>query len=411
MTTAPYTQKQVVGAPSLLLRLGVGMLGVGLLVLLSGAGFAEVDVAVDASGRVVSLAGPIPVRPPAEPDVGLRVVKVLVADGQTVNEGADLFVLDTTQLEVREQEKKGQIENLVENQGALVAALEQLPTKHKRETDVAVTETNTAKRDLAEEKKKWDLLADSFEKGVAKARRDVEDYRRLVQQMALPRVRLEEAERDLGRLENLLKLAKKDVNVEPIKTREIGLEMLKRKQQTDREDLNLKMETMRYKLERARDDLTELRRLKGLGVVKAPVTGIVSQCNIKVGMVLNRTHPALYLLEFSQTFEMLVTRQERDQLAVDMPAVVRLDEAPRRRLEGRIARIIEDPVGDGPRPLYAVQVQLQNDPTTQQPMSLRSGLAGTGEVVLTRQRLLPVLCGGTRNRLHFSGTGEEVAKK
>jgi multidrug resistance efflux pump len=389
-----------------------------LLVALLGAALCwsaltRADLVVRAPGRVRPVVTPVRVFPAARGEAlsastGGRVAAVYFHEGDRVRRGAVLIRLET-----------GRLDHEI--------------TRKRRILDAGAEEL-TRLAHLGE------LAARQFEAARAKAGAELARAREAVRraealraaEIRLARVALDAAEREEGvsrKLGERLAITAEELARARAKTREAGeqldkasilvdesavavarraLELAGRDDAVKREELASKREAKRAEVEAARIELASLELERELATLRAPIDGVVTTGDIKVGDVLE---PGKAVAELARqagfVFEAAVPSEEIGHVRVGMPARIKLDAFDYQRygtVAGTVCFVSADSgVHDKPphskdrlapqAVLYTVRIALRGDVVGRGAYRgrVKLGMAGQAEAVTGRESLLSLL--------------------
>ena len=182
-----------------------------------------------------------------------------------------------------------------------------------------------------------------------------------------------------------------------------ALELAERDYAVKREELELKRRAKRGEVEAARLELANLELEREQAVIRAPIDGVVTAGDVKVGDVLEPGKPVVEIArQAGFLFEAAVPSEEIGHLRVGMPARIKLDAYDYQRygtLDGTVCFISPDSgVAEGQTGgLYTVRIATSRDEIGRGAYRgrVKLGMAGQAEIVTGRDRLLTLLVGTT----------------
>jgi hemolysin D len=388
--------------------LSVALLSVGLL----WAATTRVNLVVRAPGRVRPLSPPLPVRMGARAEVlsaslGGRVVEVDFSPGQTVRRNDVLVRLDTERLDVEMSRKRHALADLekeaeqLEHQAADLA--EELAEASKR----AEAELFQAEESVKQKKIRQDSDVRALQLQEARSEEEMKQTARLHAVGAVSKVEAEGARlRHLELKEKLLQ-AKLPIDNQPVEIARRALRVLRDQYAGKQTELRLKLSG---KLKEHADTLKDMESLsleRAQAEIRAPVSGIVTQGEVKVGAILQ---PQQVIVEIAEQngflFELEVSNEDLGHLRVGMPARIKLDPYDFQKygvLEGNVSFISPDSsLGDkSGRATYRVLVQPEADEVRRGELRgpVKLGMTGQAELIVDEENLLSVLLKRVRQRI------------
>jgi HlyD family secretion protein len=176
-----------------------------------------------------------------------------------------------------------------------------------------------------------------------------------------------------------------------------ALLVLARESAVKREELAARQALKRGEVEAARLELANLELERREAVLLAPVDGVVTAGEVRVGDVLEPGKPVLEIAEQEGfVFEVLVPTEEAADLRLGMPARVKLDAYDCQRygtLPGRVCYIAPDSTVDQGVTAYQVKVALEQAELRRGDLRgpVKLGMAGRAEILTERRSLLSLL--------------------
>lgn len=307
----------------------------GLLVLLIASALTwadrtRADLVVRVPGRI---------RPVAEPQrvfsaaggaaygaAGGRVVEVHAREGDVVRRGDVLVRLDTKALDAELAGRRAAIRAIE----AELAELERLEALLGRqlEADLARAEAELeqarAEADRARQHRAAEIRL--AELALEVAEQEQERARQLLSRRAAAPADLASAVAAAREARERLTLARLPSDEWRLPILERALELLGRDYDVGREELGLRREARRAELASARSGLARLERDRRDSVIVAPIDGVVTRGDIRVGDVLEPGGAVAAIAPRSGfRFEAAVPAGEVGRLCVGMPARIKLD--------------------------------------------------------------------------------------
>jgi HlyD family type I secretion membrane fusion protein len=389
---------------------------VALLVGLVAAGLAwsavtKADLVVRAPGRVRPLSTPTKVFTAARgqvPSAGTgRVARVCVREGDEVRQGDLLIRLETEQLDNDIAKERRGIRAAEEE----LAELEQLTAQTARQLEAARAKGAAELAEVLEEvrKAKEQQASDvrQAERVRADALREETQLRRLVQQRAAAPNTLFEATTRLREAEEKLHKARLPVNEKRVQVVREALGLVERDYAVKQTELQLKRTGKQGEVEAARLKLANMELERKQVDIRAPIAGVVTRGDVKVGDILEPGRPAMEVAARAGfVFEAAVPGEDVGHLRVGIPARVKLDPYDYQRygtLGGVVCFIAPDSsVADGPQTVtYTVRIALDGDEVGRGEAhgQVKLGMNGQVEIVSAQESLLSLLLKRIRQRI------------
>jgi hemolysin D len=311
---------------------GLVWLLIGLLGTAVGwAGFTRMDLVVRASGRVRPLDTATKIFNPVRGDVlsgssGGRVAEVHFHEGDEVKKGDVLLRFNTERLDNEIvklkrtiQVDEGELSGLERERDLLARQFSATRAKGEEELAQATEELRQAKVKQASEQR-------SAQTELLVARDELARQQRLMSSGALARseyvksqAREQEAKEQLARAEVALNESKP-------KLAQLALVLAEKEQALKQQELEGRQRLKQAAVEKARSELTNLELELSQAILIAPVDGVVTDGDVKVGDVIG---PGQRVLEIAEQkgfrFEVLVLSEEVGHLQVGMPVRIKLD--------------------------------------------------------------------------------------
>ena len=182
-----------------------------------------------------------------------------------------------------------------------------------------------------------------------------------------------------------------------------ALEQAERDYAVRRDELELRRKTKRGEVEAARLELANLELEREQAVIRSPIDGVVTAGDVKVGDLLEPGKPVVEIArQAGFLFEAAVPSEEIGHLRVGMPARIKLDAYDYQRygtLDGTVSFVSPDSgVAEGQTTaVYTVRIATSRDEIGRGAYRgrVKLGMAGRGEIVTGRDRLLTLLVGRT----------------
>ena len=383
-----------------------------LLVGLLGAAFAwaaltKADLVVRAAGRVRPVSAPKKVFNAGRSDVlsasaGGRVVEVNFREGNEVREGDVLVRLDAGRLD-NEIARRQKAVQTGEEELARIAHLEELEasqltaTRAKLEAELAQAQDEVRR---AKEARAIDMRLAEVAVGTAQ-----DDLDRL-RQIAGSGTRGAASASDLVKAAAQLRQAKENLDkaslpVEPgrVEVARRALALAERDAAVRQEELVLKRSAKQGEVDAARLELAALEAERGQSVLRAPVAGVVTAGDVKVGDLLEPGKPVLEIAEqHGFRFELVVPTEEVGHLQVGMTVRIKLDAYDYQRygtLAGTVCFVSPDSGGPGEARAgaYVVRIEVDGDAVGRGDLRgpVKLGMAGQAEIVTGQENLLLLL--------------------
>jgi hemolysin D len=178
-----------------------------------------------------------------------------------------------------------------------------------------------------------------------------------------------------------------------------ALELAARDYAVRRQELHTKQGLKRADIEALRLELANLRLEREQAVIRAPMDGIVTIGDLKVGDVLERGKPVIEIAEQRGFhFEAMMPSEEAGHLQVGLPARIKLDAYDYQRygtVAGTVVFISPDsgmPAGQGTA-TYLVKIELARDEVGRGEFRghVKLGMTGQADIVTGQGRLLALL--------------------
>jgi HlyD family secretion protein len=180
---------------------------------------------------------------------------------------------------------------------------------------------------------------------------------------------------------------------------ENALKIVEKQYAVKREELAIKQQVKQGELDAARLELTNLELEWRQAELRAPLDGVITSGDVKVGDLLSSGQPVMEIAEQKGfRFEVSVPSEEVGHLQVGMPARIKLDAFDYQKygtLDGTIRFISPDSgVAEGQRaPSYLVRIELAGEEVGRGEFHgrVKLGMAGQAEIVTGQEGLLSLL--------------------
>jgi len=364
----------------------------------------QADLVVRAAGRVRPVTSPMRLIPGGSGEVfgtgvGGRVIAVNFREGDKVHQGDVLIRLDTERLD-HESAKRRRALQAGEEELAQLHHLETLlvqqfvSTRAKGEAELAQVrdEIQQAKNQQAADVRLAELELKNAEYEEAQARKLAE--RGLVAldilRKATARVREAKAKLDKVRL---------PVDQGRIEVLRRALDLAERDYAMRRQELQTRQGIKQGEVEAIQIELANLELERQQAIIRAPIDGIVTTGDVKVGDLLERGKSVVEIAsQQGFRFEAAVPSEEVGYLRMGMPARIKLDAYDYQRygtVAGTVVFIAPDsgvPAGQH-TVTYLVKIQLAEEELGRGESHgrVKLGMAGQAEIVTGQERLLTLL--------------------
>ena len=363
----------------------------------------QADLVVRAPGRVRPVTSPLKVINDRGGEVLSAsfggVVEVNFREGQPVRQGDVLIRLDTERLdnEIAKRKRTTQAgEEELERLEHLrdLSARQYVTIRAKAEAELAQAEEEVGQ---AKNRQATDVRLAELE--LEDASHEEAQLRKLVEHQFVARNDLRKATVRVRESEEKLKKAQLPVDKRKIEVLRQGLALaekdysVKRKEQETQRGLKL------AEVEAARIELANLELERKRGLIRAPIDGVVTTGDVKVGDILEKGKPAVEIAEQKGfRFEAAVPSEEVGHLRVGMPARLKLD-AYNYQQYGTVAGTVifvspDSGVSEGQKAaVYIVRIDLAAEELGRGNLRgrVKLGMAGQAEIVTGQETLLNLL--------------------
>jgi multidrug resistance efflux pump len=369
------------------------------------------DLVVRAPGRVRPRTAPTSVFTAGQGGGSIgwsgRVVAVYFRQGDEVHKGDLLIQLDTQRLE-NEIAKRTRTVATGEEELAKVIALEQLSAGHLEtakakaaaELTQAQQEVRQAKERQATDVRLAQIELESAREAEGRLRRLCERRAAAEEELAKARARLREAQAKWER-------ARLPVDESKVEVLGRAQALVDKEHALKREELALRREAKRGEIATARLELANLQLERKQAELRAPIDGVVTVGDFKVGDLLE---PGKAVMEIAEQkgfhFEMAVPSEEVGHVRVGMPVQIKLDAYDYQRYgtaTGEVVFIAPDSrVPEGQQAAaYVVKVVVMADEVGRDELQgrIKLGMTGQAEIVTGQESLLTLLVKKIRQRI------------
>lgn len=382
------------------LLLLAALLGTGVL----WSALTQANLVVRAPGRVRPVTSPMKVVNGGSGEVfsasvGGRVVEVHVREGQEVRQGEVLLRLDTARLD-NELTKQRRTIQVGEGELAQLAHMDELVgrqyavAKAKAEVELAQgrEEVNQAKQRQAAEVRLGELELRNAEYEEAQKQRLVERGLTARDELRKATTRGHEAREKVTR-------ARLPVDERKVEVLRQGLALLEKDYAMKRQELAMKQGLKQGEVATARLALANLELEHQQAVMRAPLDGIVTTGEVKVGDLLERGKPVMEIAaQQGFCFEAAVPNTEVGHLRLGMPTRIKLDAYDYQQygtVAGTVVFISPDSgVLEGHyTATYLVRIALAGEEVGRGDLHgrVKLGMAGQTEIVTGQESLLVLL--------------------
>jgi len=364
----------------------------------------QADLIVRAAGRVRPVTSPMRVVNGGSGEVfsasiGGRVIAVHFREGEAVRQGDELIRLDTERLD----------NEIAKRRRALQAGEEELAQLHHLETLLVQQFASTKAKGEAELVQVWGEVQHAKNQQAADGRLAALELKNAAYEEAQSR---KLAERGFGPLDNLRKAtarvhkAKEKLDKARLPVEQGRIEVLRRalalaerEYAVRRQELQTKQGMKQGDVEAIRIELANLELERKQAIIHAPIDGIVTTGDVKVGDLLERGKSVLEIaVQQGFRFEVAVPSEEMSHLRVGMSARIKLDAYDYQRygtVAGTVVFISPDSgVPEGQHTVtYLVKIQLEEEELGRGEFRgrVKLGMAGQAEIVTGQERLLALL--------------------
>jgi multidrug efflux pump subunit AcrA (membrane-fusion protein) len=377
-----------------------GLLGTGL----AWAALTPADRVVRATGRVRPLATPKKVFSAVRAEVlsastGGRVIEVHFREGDQVKEGALLLRLDVEHLD-KEIAKQRQTIQAVAEELANLRQLEALTARQFAAARArAAAELDQAQEEVAKAKEVRTVEIRLARVELARARDEESRVRKLVPRRAAAKAELVTVVARLREAEAKLARARLPVPTERVQVAQRAREQVEQDHAVKQRELVLKRQVKDGELAAARIVLASREQERRQAEIRAPIAGVVTKGDIKVGDVLEPGKAAVEIApQTGFLFEAAVASEDVGHLRVGMTARIKLDAYDYQRygtVRGTVCFVSPDSgVSEGQvQATYTVRITLASDEVGRGEYRgrVKLGMSGQVDIVTGGESLLVLL--------------------
>ena len=291
----------------------------------------QAHLVVRGPGRIRPVTTPVKVFNAARGEVfsassGGRVIAVGFREGDRVLRGAVLIRLETARLDNEIAKQRRTIRAGEEELVKLCRLEEALARQFEVTRAKAAAELAQAREDVRRAERERNSEIRLAELTLRAAEDEEAPLRRLMQRLAVAPSELRTAAAKTREAREKLVRARLPVDEGRVQVALRVRELVERDYVVRREEAELKRETKRAEVEAARTELANLELEHEQAVIRAPIEGVVTMGDVKVGDLLK---PGESVAEIAQQqgfrFEVSVPSEDVGHLRVGMPARIKLD--------------------------------------------------------------------------------------
>jgi multidrug resistance efflux pump len=375
-----------------------------LATALAWSAATRADLVVRGRGRIRPMITPVKVFNAARGEVlsgsvGVRIVEVGAREGDRVRQGDVLVRLETGRLDNEITKQRRAIQSGEEELIRIDHLVELLSRRYETARSKAVAELAQVREEVrrAKEQKKSEIRL--AELALESAVREEAPLARQLKKGYIAPIVLTRAKERINEEREKLAMAQIPVDEVRVDVALRTLELTGREYALKREEEEQKRAIRHAEVEAARLELANLELERKQSVIRAPIAGVVTSGDVKVGDVLEPGKPVVEIA--AQTgfrFEAAVPSGEMGHLRTGMPARIKLDAYNYQQfgtLAGKVHFISPDSdVAEGRQAaFYTVRVDLGSDEVGRGSYRgrLKLGLTGQAEIVTGRDNLLSLL--------------------
>lgn len=380
-----------------------------LLVTLLGtavlwAALTQADLVVRASGRVRPVTAPFKVVHAGSGEIlsasaGGRVIVVNFREGDVVRQGDTLVQLETervdneiTRQKLKLQALEAELERLDDQERLMSQQFAE--TKAKAEAELSYA-GEQARRGRDRQTVDASLARIELERAVDEETR----MRALVGNGLAPEIELARATTRRHQNEERLKQIQLPIDAGQLDALRHAVARTEKDHALQREELALKRRTRQSEIEAIGVELSNLELERRQAIIRAPVDGVVTSGEVKVGEILGMGKPVAEIAaQKGFRLEVAVPSEEVSRLRLNMPARIKLDAYDYLKygaLDGTVSFIAPDSgVADGRRgAVYLVRIELASEEVGRGELRgrVRLGMTGQTEIITGRESLLSLL--------------------
>jgi multidrug resistance efflux pump len=322
-----------------------------------------------------------------------------VSEGQEVRRGDILLRLDTERLD-NESAKRQRAIQAGEEELAELGRLEQLladqfgSTRAKAEAELA-----QAREEVRQAKDRQAADVRLAELELQNAQHEEAQTRRLVERQLVARDDLRKATARVRDMQERFAKARLPIDTGRVAVLHRALTLVERDHAVRRQELYTQQGVKRAEVEGLRIELANLALERAQAIMRAPMDGIVTIGDVKVGDILERGKPVMEIAaQQGFRFEVAVPSEDVGHLRLGMPARIKLDAYDYQRygtVVGTVTFISPDsgvPTGQGPA-TYLVRIDLDGGELGRREFRgrVKLGMAGQADIVTGQECLLALL--------------------
>jgi multidrug resistance efflux pump len=382
------------------LALLIALLGTAL----TWSALTRANLVVRGPGRIRPVTTPVKVFNAARGEalsasVGGRVAEINVREGDQVRRGDVLIRLETGRLD-NEVARRARMIRAGEQELARLDQLEAVQT-HQFEAARAKAEAELARArksvHRAIEQQAVEIRLAQL--ALTAAGREQATVRRLMERAAAAPAELTRAQEKACEAREHLAKARIPVDEDGVAVAQRTLELVERGYAVQRDELELRRGTKRGEVEAARLELANLQLEREQAVIRAPIEGIVTAGDLKVGDVLEPGKPVLEIArQAGFLFEALLPSEEIGHVQMGMPARIKPDASDYQRygtLDGSVFFVSPDSGVPNGRvgAVYTVRIAVRRPELGHVAYRgwIKLGMTGQAEIVIGRESLLSLL--------------------
>jgi multidrug resistance efflux pump len=373
---------------------------VGLIVTAGvWAAYTRVNLVVTAAGRVRPVSTPQKVSLSRAEGLSGKVAEVRFTQGQYVRQGEVLLRLDTEKLRNEIERKRRVIRGGEEE----LEKTERLEGLQQRQAEAALAKLDAEIAQALEEVKNTKDRQDAdrriIEAELAEAVREEASFVKLAGVHAVSAAEVQKATAKRRDLEERLQKAKVPVE-------EGKVAVLRKARQLTEEDNSIRSQEARIKrsfkkaeVESARIEVANLELDLKLAELRAPLTGIVTSPEVKVGEVVDSGRPVVEIAEQRGfRIEFAINSEEIEKVKLGMPVKIKLEAFDYQKygtLDGTLDFVSPDSIviEGQPGAVYMARASVNGDAVGrgQSTGQIKLGMAGQVELVTGEECLLELL--------------------
>ena len=364
----------------------------------------QADLVVRASGRVRPVTSPMKVFYESSGEVlsgsvGGRVVEVRVHEGQEVRGGDVLIRLDAERLDNEIVKRQRAIQAGEDKLADLVRQEQLLAEQFAASTAKAEAELAQGREEVRQVKSRQAADVRLAELERQNAQHEEAQMRELLARQLIARDDHRKALARAREAQERLDKARLPVDAGRVEVLRRALELAVKDYAVRRQELQSEQGGKQAEIEALRIELANLRLAREQAVIRAPMDGIVTIGDVKVGDILEQGKPVVEIAaQQGFHFEAAVPSEDVGHLQEGMPARIKLDAYDYQRygtVAGTTVSISPDssaPVGEG-AVTYTVKIVLQSDELGRGDYRghVKLGMAGQVDIVTGQESLLRLL--------------------